>query len=176
MDYASLGRRTVAFLLDVLILLVPMAIATHLIPFVGLVIVLFFYAPILEASELRATLGKHLMGIQVSDAMGRRITLRATVVRNLVKYVSVPLLCFSCFFALFTKKRQALHDLLVDSYVIYGRSLHPIGDAWSTGVKELFHTQSSTISSLERLQTLRERGAITEEEFQAEKRKLFEKS
>lgn len=176
--YASLGRRLLAFILDAVILFLPCAIGGHLIPFIGGVIVWFFYAPILEASELRATLGKHLMGIQVVDTAGRRISLRASIIRNVLKFASSILLFIGFFFALFTARRQALHDILAETTVVYGRSSQPVADAWIATTRDLFQTHSpgsshSTISQLERIQTLRDRGALTEEEFQEQKRRIL---
>ncbi len=169
--YASLGRRFLALLLDFMILSIPCAIAGHVVPVVGSLVVLFFYAPILESSEMRATLGKHLVGIQVADPMGRRISLRAATVRNILKFVSSVLLFIGFFFALFTQKKQTLHDLLADTLVVYGRRECSIADAWMASVRELFH--SGPLSQLERLQALRDRGTLTEEEFQEQKRKIL---
>ena len=73
--YASLGRRGAAFLIDSLILVIPCAVISHIIPAIGTLLVYFLYAPILEASEIRATLGKYALGIQVTDLTGKRISL-----------------------------------------------------------------------------------------------------
>ena len=177
--YASLGRRFLAFLLDSMILFIPCAIAGHVIPVVGGLIVYFFYAPILESSEIRATLGKYLVGIQVTDPMGRRISLRAATARNVLKFVSSVLLFIGYFFALFTQRKQTLHDLLADTLVVYGRSERPIADAWMENVRELFQSTplasngaSASLSKLERLQALRDKGALSEEEFREQKRKI----
>ncbi|MES2966088.1 MAG: RDD family protein [Bdellovibrionota bacterium] len=184
-NYSSLGRRVVALLLDGLIFAIPCAIANHLIPVLGGLIAWFFYAPVLEASELRATLGKHLMGIQVADLSGRRISLRAAVIRNLLKLVSGVIVMLGFVVALFTKRKQTLHDMLADSVVVYGRSETPIPDAWVSSSREVFNAGSSIIkdnvrspnesmvTQLERLQNLREKGAISEDEFLAAKAKIF---
>lgn len=184
-NYASLGRRFVALLLDGLILLIPCAIGGNLIPVLGGIIVWFFYAPVLEASALRATIGKHLMGVQVVDSMGRRISLKAAVIRNALKFVSTAMLFAGFIMALFTRKKQGLHDLLAETYVVYGRNEMPIGEAWVNSAREVFNfpplqseeshpsAASDAISQLERLQALREKGAITEEEFQEQKRRIL---
>jgi uncharacterized RDD family membrane protein YckC len=183
--YSSLGRRVVALILDGLIFAIPCAIANNLVPFVGGLVAWFFYAPILEASALRATLGKHLMGIQVTDLTGRRLSLRASVIRNLLKFVSGTLVCLGFVVALFTKRRQTLHDLLAESVVVYGRSETPIPDAWLESSREVFsagkaaineHTRGpgeSVVTQLEKLQALREKGVISEEEFLAAKAKIL---
>ncbi len=179
---ASFGRRTMAFLLDCLIMAIPCAIGAHLIPIAGGFVVWFLYHPILESSEIRATLGKHLVGIQVCDLTGRRISLRAAIVRNLLKWVSLVLAFIGFIFALFTPKRQALHDFLADTLVVYGRSSRSIADAWVASMRELFQMTPLAESSrpsdggleqLERLQALREKGALSEDEFQAQKQKIL---
>lgn len=192
LEYASLGRRFLAALLDGLILCIPCAIANSLVPFVGGIVIWFFYAPILESSEIKATLGKHLMGIQVVDLSGRRISLRAATLRNLLKVVSVIIVFIGFFFALFTKKKQTLHDMLAETVVIYGRSERSVPDTWIEALKDLFNfnsdlspntqksftaeTNESVISQLERLQSLRDRGTLTEEEFLKQKEKLLSSS
>jgi uncharacterized RDD family membrane protein YckC len=196
--YASISRRFAALLLDGLILTIPAAVGAHLIPVVGGIVVWFFYAPLMEASALRATLGKHLMGIQVCDELGRRISLRAAVIRNLLKAVSSVLLFLGFIVALFSNRKQTLHDMVADTFVVYGRSDAPVVDTWVASVKELFNAgdsnngasgipngapslsdvgpngqAASTVAELERLQALREKGALTEEEFQLAKRKIL---
>ncbi len=195
--YASISRRFGALLLDGIILAIFGCIAANIVPFLGGLIVWFFYAPIFESSAIRATLGKHLMGIQVSDLAGRRISFRASLIRNLMKLVSSAILFIGYVFALFSSRKQTLHDLLADTTVVYGRSEASIADAWVEEVKALFRSNETPIApgsaaasdspnatfsyenrgsvadQLERLQALRDRGSITAEEFEAAKRKIL---
>lgn len=196
--YSSLWRRFGAWLIDIFILGTISFIAGQIIPIAGGIIVWFFYAPILECSQIRATLGKHLMGIQVADLMGRRISFRAALTRNVMKIVSTAILFVGYVFALFSSRKQTLHDLLADTVVVYGRSDVPIADAWTESTKEVFRagqeavgpmssSTSGTIpdpaastgvsgniaEQLERLQALRERGALTQDEYESAKRKIL---
>jgi len=196
--YASLSRRLMAFILDSLILFMPFMIAHVAMPVLGGLVVWFFYAPILESSPLGATIGKHLMGIQVKDLAGQPVTFRAAFVRNLLKIASTMLLLIGFVFALFSDKKQALHDLVADTIVVDGRSDLPIFDTWLARVKELFSdfkaditapagtstdvlpTSStprtkagSLVDELERLERLRASGALSEEEFLTAKRKIL---
>ncbi|HLD99310.1 MAG TPA: RDD family protein [Bdellovibrionota bacterium] len=176
-QFASIGQRFIAMLLDGLVIAIPFAILNHAIPLLGGLAVLFFYAPIFESSELQATLGKHWMGLQVKDLEGRRITLRTAIIRNIVKAFSSMLFFIGHLVALFTDKRQAVHDLLADTVVVHGHSEYDPMAAWSNSVRELFHATKTSpqdkLAQLERLQALRERGAISEEEFQTEKKRLL---
>lgn len=196
--YASLSRRLMAFILDSLILFMPFMIAHVAMPVLGGLVVWFFYAPILESSPLGATIGKHLLGIQVKDLAGQPITFRAAFVRNLLKIASTMLLLIGFVFALFSDKKQALHDLVADTVVVDGRSDLPIFETWLVRVKELFadfkadvtapagtsadvlptssapRTKAgSLVDELERLERLRASGALSEEEFLAAKRKIL---
>ena len=180
--YAGVGVRFAAFFLDSVILFFPCAIAGHLIPIVGGLVVLFFYAPVLESSQIRATLGKYIMGIQVTDQRGGRISLGAATLRNFLKFVSTLLLFLGFFFALFTRKKQALHDMLADTLVVYGKSEILVADAWAEAVRALYRScwrvpnkPSDTLAQLERLQALLDKGALTEQEFQDQKRKVLGK-
>jgi uncharacterized RDD family membrane protein YckC len=203
--YSSLSRRFGAWLIDGLILGTMSVIIFHILPFVGWIVVWFFYAPIFESSEIRATPGKHLMGIQVADLMGRRISFRAALIRNVMKIVSTAILFFGYVFALFSDRKQTLHDLLADTVVVYGRSEVALADAWTESTKELFRAGQNAVSpasqteggaspsrdtsseaksagaasvgniadQLERIQSLRDRGALTQDEFEAAKRKIL---
>lgn len=184
---ASLSRRSVAFLIDAVILAFIATVVGSIIPFLGGVMVWFFYAPLLESSEIRATVGKHLMGIQVTDLMGRRISVKAALIRNVMKLVSISILFFGFLVALFTSQKQSLHDLLAETIVVYGRSEKPVGDAWLESVKELFgagkknfdlftSTSSNTdsvVSQLERLEILYAKGAISNQEYTAAKNQIL---
>lgn len=176
---SSYGRRILAALLDLLFLLFPCWIVGHIIPVVGPALVVLFYSPIFESSLVRATIGKHLCGIQVSDTAGRRITFGAAFIRLLVKLVSPALAFIPYLFALFTKRRQALHDLVADTVVVYGRVEEPLWDAWYNQSRAIFRGAAQTVHSsgkladLERLQALRQSGALSEEEFQLEKQRIL---
>lgn len=186
-DYASLSRRFAACVLDGVILMIPGVLAYSVMPLFGGLVIWFLYAPVLESSEIGATIGKHLMGIQVKDLSGRRISFRAALIRNLMKVASNALLMIGALFALFTARKQTLHDLVADTTVVYGRSELPIFETWLNHLKSLFaHFKpeapqptepasklSSTVDELERLEALRAKGTLSEEEFQKAKKRIL---
>jgi len=188
-NYASLGRRAIALILDGAILLIPAALAAGLLPIAGGLIAYLLYAPVFESSVLKATPGKYLVGIEVVDLSGERLKFRAALLRNILKAVSTALLFTGFILALFSDKKQTVHDLVAESIVIYGRTEVPMFEAWLDQLKSIFNDQASpgsradevytrsspagNLSDLERLQGLRERGALTEEEFQMQKKKLL---
>ncbi|MDZ4738201.1 MAG: RDD family protein [Rhodospirillaceae bacterium] len=76
----------------------------------------------LECSPYQGTLGKVALGLRVTDLEGGRIRpLRATV-RYFAKYLSAAILMIGFFMAIFTRRRQALHDLIAGTVVI-GRGI-----------------------------------------------------
>jgi uncharacterized RDD family membrane protein YckC len=195
--YASMSRRLGAWIIDIVILGVLGVVAGHIIPVLGGIAIWFFYAPILEASAIRATLGKHLMGIQVADLSGRRVSFRAALIRNVMKIVSTAILFIGYIFALFSSRKQTLHDILAETTVVYGRSEVSIADAWVEETKALFRAgegavgtagvgantasssnteataKGSVADELERLQALFYKGTLTAEEFEAAKKKIL---
>lgn len=185
--YASLSRRLGAFFIDCIILGVFSVIAGAIIPILGSLLVWFFYAPVLESSEWRGTIGKNLMGIQVTDLMGRRISFRSALIRNLMKIVSGAIVFIGFLFALFNRQKQTLHDLLAETIVIYGRSEVPITQAWLETSKDVFRagkakldsvstnaSSDSLVTQLERLHELRNQNVLSEDEYQAAKKKILQ--
>jgi uncharacterized RDD family membrane protein YckC len=79
--------------------------------------VLLIYWSLMESSRLQASLGKRAMRIQVMDKEGNRLTFGRALGRNVAKFFSV-LTCFIGFaMPLWTKNRQALHDLIARCYL-----------------------------------------------------------
>jgi uncharacterized RDD family membrane protein YckC len=79
--------------------------------------VYLFYAAVLEASSMRGTLGKRIVGIQVVDVAGRRISFRRALGRNLSKMLSFLPAFIGCIAAFWSKTRQTWHDRLAMTYV-----------------------------------------------------------
>lgn len=55
---------------------------------VAYVLVAILYWPLMECSERQATIGKQLLGIQVTDANGARLTFVRSLLRNIAKILS----------------------------------------------------------------------------------------
>lgn len=79
------------------------------------------YWPVLESSSRQATFGKSIVGIQVSDLNGNRLSFLRALMRNLAKIISAIPLCIGFLLAAFTGRKQALHDIITDSLVIRSR-------------------------------------------------------
>lgn len=138
-EYAHIGRRFIASLIDGIMLTVIMsgigaAIGFIIIPKTKAMLEMLtmlmnliqfalglFYFSYMESSKNSATFGKMLMGIKVTDMDGNRISLGRGVKRYLAKIPSALILLIGFIMAAFTDKRQALHDKLAGCLVIRKR-------------------------------------------------------
>ena len=179
-NYASFPQRFAATAVDVLILILPGFLFSMVFPIFGGLLLWFLYCPFLESSRLQATIGKKVMGIHVSSVSGKRLSFSFALVRCLVKSLSSALCFFPHLLALFTEKHQALHDLVSDSVVLRGTIEGDVAEAWMEVAKGLGKQISAPategkIGELERLQALLEKGTLTREEFEQEKKKILER-
>jgi serine/threonine protein kinase len=78
----------------------------------------WFYFVILESSFLKATLGKRLIGLRVVNYEGQRISIKQANQRYWGKLLSTLTLYIGFMLAGWTKKKQALHDLLAGTMII----------------------------------------------------------
>ena len=86
----------------------------------GLVLAWLYYT-LFESSVKQATLGKLALGIAVKDIDGKRISFGRANARYWCKLLSCAILFIGYIMAGFSKKKQALHDILADTLVINER-------------------------------------------------------
>ncbi len=187
-QYSPFLRRFAAALIDGLILLIPSIALGAVLPYVGGLVIWLLYAPIFESSPLQGTPGKKVMGMRVIGANGATLSFATAILRSLMKFGEGLLLCLPYLLALFTDKKQALHDIVADTVVVEGAPNMPVVEAWVQSFQTVFGLQKSgssasgvtgstgtgdSIAALERLTALYERGALSKEEFEAEKRKIL---
>jgi uncharacterized RDD family membrane protein YckC len=124
--------------LDAVIIIIPTWVAAHAIPLLGGIVMVVLYYPVLESSRLRATIGKHLMGIEVSGLSGQRITFKTACLRLLLKLLSMACFFIGHLFAIFTDRHQAFHDIIAETVVVYGRQEISVMDAWVEQIRVIF--------------------------------------
>lgn len=78
----------------------------------------WLYSAILESSKLQGTLGKMALNIKVTDLDGRRISFLRATGRYFGKVLSKTILMIGYLIQPFTRRRQALHDLLAGTLVV----------------------------------------------------------
>lgn len=119
--YSGFWRRAAAVVIDASVLLLPLiALSYYVHPLLGLVLILA-YGAYFEASERRATPGKIACGIVVTGIEGERISLPRALGRQGLKLLGHALMVITwlAFFlpAMFTERRQGLHDMIVSTLV-----------------------------------------------------------
>ena len=147
MRYAGFWRRVGAALADGVILALAMAaigwlgvpiyqrsdVSTHLagasvsasfdvdLTALGMVIgvlLWWLYFAVLESSRWQATLGKLALSIKVTGLDGGRIGFGRATIRTAAKYLSAAILLIGFLMAGFTRRKQALHDLVAGTLVV----------------------------------------------------------
>jgi uncharacterized RDD family membrane protein YckC len=81
-------------------------------------VLLFIYWIVFDASRSGASLGKRFVNIRVTDCDGKRLTISRSVVRNLLKILSILILMIGCIMIFFTRRKQGFHDLIAKTLVI----------------------------------------------------------
>lgn len=89
-------------------------------------IVTILYFAISESSSRQATFGKMIFGIRVTDLHGKRISIGRAIGRYLVKILFLPIFFVGSLMTLFTKNRQAPHDLIAQTLVLEYKEANPV--------------------------------------------------
>jgi uncharacterized RDD family membrane protein YckC len=131
--YASIWLRFVAFVIDGFALMIPSMIVVSVIspPAAssqnpdaarGFALILlvgwWLYFAIMESSAKGATLGKMLLHLRVTDMKGDRISFARATGRFFAKALGILTFYIGFLIAVFTAKKQALHDLISGCLVV----------------------------------------------------------
>ena len=82
------------------------------------IVINWLYFALQESGPRQATLGKRLLGIQVTDLYGQRISFGRATGRYFGKIISAIILLIGYIMAAFTEKKQALHDIMAGCLVV----------------------------------------------------------
>lgn len=131
MNYASFWKRVLANLIDWIIFGFLMGLLDWLVTGEafgnedfnwvnrGIFFLFYFvYSAALESSYKGGTLGKQILGIKVTTLRGKRISFARASIRYFSKLLSFFLAGFGCVMALFTLKRQGMHDQIAKTLVL----------------------------------------------------------
>jgi uncharacterized RDD family membrane protein YckC len=83
-----------------------------------LVLAHWIYFATMESSDRGATYGKRLFGLRVVDDKGNKLSFSRATLRYFAKIISAMPLMLGFVMAMFTQKKQALHDLIAETLVI----------------------------------------------------------
>lgn len=81
-------------------------------------IILWLYFSLMESSPLQGTIGKFMLKIKVTDLNLERIKFGKATGRHFCKILSGMMMYIGFIIAAFTKRKQALHDILAGTLVI----------------------------------------------------------
>jgi uncharacterized RDD family membrane protein YckC len=134
--YAGFWKRVAATILDgiassfiliaiqlfcaLLGIMLPKVIAGGLYGFGAILVVLLYY-PLFESSKLQATPGKYILEIQVINNKGGKISFLQGLARYLLKFISYVTLLIGFIMVAFTDKKQGMHDMIANTYVVERR-------------------------------------------------------
>ena len=94
--------------------------ATGMAYILVLSILAWLYCAFSESSSRQATIGKRIMGLQVVTADGSKVSFGQATVRHFMKFLSLFSAGVGFMMAGWTKRRQALHDIPCDCFVVRG--------------------------------------------------------
>ena len=137
--YAGFWLRVCAALIDGTLLSIPVVSvgfllgyhdppgADALLLFVQLFnfVFVWFYNAVLESSAWQATIGKHLLGLRVTDVHGHQISFGRATGRYFGEFVSALIFGLGYVMAGLTDRKQALHDILAGCLVLRAQAPDP---------------------------------------------------
>ncbi len=122
--YASFWKRCVAFILDLIIILISTSImiaASGEQPDTALgifMLIMWIYHAVLESLPAQGSLGKMIMRIKVTDVDGNRIGIGKAIAHGFARYFSNFFFGLGYFMVFFTQKKQCLHDMAAGCIVV----------------------------------------------------------
>lgn len=78
----------------------------------------WLYFAVMESSGLQGTVGKALLGLEVTDDRGHRISFGRATGRYWAKILSGLTLCIGFMMVGFTSRKRGLHDLVAGTLVL----------------------------------------------------------
>ena len=187
MLYAGFWKRAAAFIIDALVIWVIMFIlyAIRFFPQILAIILGGFYHAVFETSPLRATPGKALMKIAVLKTDGSPLTIKDSVLRYIMSWVSGMFLCLGYFISLFTDQRPTFHDMVASTVVVEKTfAEYNFWEVFIAQSKVIFSTDKGqnvtpekniSSQSLEELYNLYQKGILTEEEYKNKKEEYLKR-
>jgi uncharacterized RDD family membrane protein YckC len=151
---AAFWQRAIAFLIDLFLiillnmfLVLPMAtvlglreskgadevrsafvmfiLGAYLVTTIVVILAAWLYYAFSESSPKQGTIGKKLLGIQVTDMDGGRISFQTASIRFFGKIISAALAGAGFIMAPFTPQYQALHDVIAKTLVVRYKKTTP---------------------------------------------------
>ena len=100
------------------VLLLSILISAGMGLYLSVFLITWFYYALLESGPRQATIGKMVLRLKVTDINGNRMSFARASLRYFSKIISSAILMIGYIMAGFTPKRQALHDIIANTYVV----------------------------------------------------------
>jgi len=78
----------------------------------------WLYFALMESSTWQATVGKRLFGLRVTTVEGKPLSFARATGRHFAKYISAAIWMLGFIMAAFTRRKQALHDIMAGTLVL----------------------------------------------------------
>lgn len=125
-NFVSPLRRAVAYLIDSLLLLLLLHIASFLMPVLAdkmvhelaFVVIGLVYFSVLQASKKKATFGMSMIGIHVLRENGACLSFFKAAIRYILFWLFSGIAIVGLVPIFFTKRRQTVHDLICKTVVV----------------------------------------------------------
>ncbi len=78
----------------------------------------WLYDALMESSKWQGTLGQQLLGLKVTDRLGRRISFGRATARHVAQYLSIFTLGIGYLVMLFNRRRLTLHDWISGCQIV----------------------------------------------------------
>lgn len=85
---------------------------------IGTTILYYLYFALLESSSWQATLGMKACGLKITDSDFKRISFWRALGREICTILSSFILYIGYIMIAFTRRKQGLHDMICDTYVV----------------------------------------------------------
>jgi len=122
MIYASLPKRVLGHIIDNIVIDFIASFAIFVFGDIGFVISMgiltIIYNTLMMGSSWHATVGQRILNMRVVDRNGNGIDYTQALIRSLCSYLSIILIFIGYVVALFSDRKQTLHDKLAETYVV----------------------------------------------------------
>ena len=115
--FSSIGLSDLQSMDEEEILMTILAISTPF--YIANMVMYWLYYALQQSSSWQATLGKRAVGIKVTNQHGERLSFTTASLRYLGRIISGMTMLIGYIIAGFTAKKQALHDMIASTYVVY---------------------------------------------------------
>ncbi|MGB9927735.1 MAG: RDD family protein [Methanosarcina sp.] len=122
--YSSFFKRLVASTIDISVIILFISFIqfftgplTGSFPYILVFFMAYIYFVFQESSILRGTIGKQAMNLIVTDLTGNKISFYKATKRFIWKFIAAIPFFTGYFLILFTGKKQALYDIMVETVV-----------------------------------------------------------